>query len=67
MVEEDRRRLLSATDSGQFGSHDNGGVQAVSAAPDNSMEGTKDVINFDKALNRAGGLGNYFLFSICST
>jgi len=34
------------------------GIQApTSVAPDNSMEASKEVISFDKALNKAGGLG----------
>jgi hypothetical protein len=57
-MEEEERRLISNSDlQGQFGSPYNRGVQAMSNAPDNSMEGSKEVISFDKALSRAGGLG----------
>jgi hypothetical protein len=34
------------------------GQPQTTVAPDNSWERDKDVINFDKALYRAGGLGN---------
>ncbi len=58
MADEERRLLTGSDQGGQFGTPYMRGIQApTSVAPDNSMETSKEVISFDKALNKAGGLG----------
>lgn len=59
---EEERRLLSHVDTEQYNNSNLKGAhqQQSSLVLDNSIEETKDILNFDKAFARAGGLGIFF-------
>ncbi len=63
MAEESRRLLKNNNDSDKTSYYLPAVQASTSIAPDNSLDGTREVLNFEKALKRAGGMGNFTILN----